>query len=855
MITHRSSYSQSRGHSSPLLRVKQSISRLRPAWRPPGIIDSSAAAARSTPSKHSDKKTQPLDHLARHSSRHGKDPNSDKPSSRAEISSLPELNGSMIAECAKTNYGNFRSHEAYERHMGKLGFSKREIFLIRRKREETGGGSSSQARREYKERHQADQADAQKHPSSIQKSSSRHFSGGMWSVFKYSLRKRTVSPQAPVVGTTPSEERIVTSNGDQAKDQELSQISNTLSPNEQNESIDSLVNDLHPTPSQESLHSNAKSRVTSWTNSSMTGSIALRSGPLELNRLSVIKEDGGPHQPSSSAGRHIGGVGLFQEPLPSMMGNGQTLLPIDSQRIYSALIERIKQEEAEIEETAAALEAVNMDRTANIPTSGTRGPTIRFVKSNPSFTGAVNAENQPQYQNPSLTEVPYHGSPRSEQDTHEMSEDGHHDQALNSLTTHVPFPVEQKCHRPSPFQQIFRHKRIQNIHSHLSQAERYLSPNPYSKPPSLGQMRLGNNSEDSIYSQATEGLPKDSHVSSGESSMSVVWSPNRLSKSKSMVEPMNTMRVVSQSTTSSLQNLYNPTEIQECNPWLSSGNSSIGSHAREQAEHDDFGLRLRHPNLRYDQSVAGTEPTTPTGTRAKVKMLFRCGTPSEKLIYSLSLDKNKQGNETNSRTGDGGHNKENWMLDHSGTPPLSTPGRLHLQTKIASLEGKLKESSGQLPFNARQSDVHASPTSNPRTLSVTFSDSGDSPAQNAKNRLVARLSRPFDMDVPRHNRPFDSMYLGKRTPGHADTLGHSRLSVAPRASKSYGGLRMPYEKTQADVLPAGASSSSTISRSASKIAGLFSGKRMVSSFLRNRRIERSLSADERGQYTGSPAFI
>ena len=44
---------------------------------------------------------------------------------------------------------------------------------------------------------------------------------------------------------------------------------------------------------------------------------------------------------------------------------------------------------------------------------------------------------------------------------------------------------------------------------------------------------------------------------------------------------------------------------------------------------------------------------------------------------------------------------------------------------------------------------------------------------------LCRLSRPFDMAVPEHNRPFDSIYLGKEDIGAQIGLGPGRLSVAP----------------------------------------------------------------------------
>lgn len=91
--------------------------------------------------------------------------------------------------------------------------------------------------------------------------------------------------------------------------------------------------------SNSSLAGSSKSRVTSWTNTTI--SEPTQETLIERKRLSVIQEDGGPHQPSNSAGTHIGGVSVFRKPLPSQAGRGP-----DPQRLYSALVRRMNQESA-----------------------------------------------------------------------------------------------------------------------------------------------------------------------------------------------------------------------------------------------------------------------------------------------------------------------------------------------------------------------------------------------------------------------------------------------------------------------------------------------------------------------------
>lgn len=93
--------------------------------------------------------------------------------------------------------------------------------------------------------------------------------------------------------------------------------------------------------------SNGKSRVTSWTNS--TAANTMTSNQLiEKKRLSIIQENGGPHQPSSSI-RHYEDLGdLFRQPIRSNDRNTRTDNVVDSQRIYSALQRRIYENEKSV---------------------------------------------------------------------------------------------------------------------------------------------------------------------------------------------------------------------------------------------------------------------------------------------------------------------------------------------------------------------------------------------------------------------------------------------------------------------------------------------------------------------------
>ncbi|KAI9715090.1 MAG: hypothetical protein M1812_006208 [Candelaria pacifica] len=100
---------------------------------------------------------------------------------------------------------------------------------------------------------------------------------------------------------------------------------------------------------------NSKSRVTSWTNSTAANTLATRQ--VVDKRLSVIQELGGPHVPSSSIKRYNQGGEVhsnFKAPMQGSSATSYHSSPVDSRRVYSALMKRLdrdspsaRQEEAE----------------------------------------------------------------------------------------------------------------------------------------------------------------------------------------------------------------------------------------------------------------------------------------------------------------------------------------------------------------------------------------------------------------------------------------------------------------------------------------------------------------------------
>ena len=93
---------------------------------------------------------------------------------------------------------------------------------------------------------------------------------------------------------------------------------------------------------------NTKSRVTSWTDSTAANTINMPK-TLERKRLSVIREDGGPHQPSSSTRQYEGisdGYAGFRQPVRQSSA-GRITGPIDTHRIFSALQKKIDENNRE----------------------------------------------------------------------------------------------------------------------------------------------------------------------------------------------------------------------------------------------------------------------------------------------------------------------------------------------------------------------------------------------------------------------------------------------------------------------------------------------------------------------------
>ncbi|KAJ9612074.1 hypothetical protein H2200_003669 [Cladophialophora chaetospira] len=635
--------------------------------------------------------------------------------------------------------------------------------------------------------------------------------------------------------------------------------------------------------SRESLHSNARSRVTSWANSSMTDSIGLRSGAIERNRLSIIKEDGGPTQPSSSAGRHIGGVQRFPVEGPLQPVTNDAVPALDTQRIYSALIKRINDEEAGAESTNPVEEGCDQDLEEKPAELSRARSTIRAVHSESSLDTTVTDRQGRRFSSRSGSS----GLDRAVSSTnvdvpHNENADRQRDRLLEqeSQSSFFPFSSEKNPNTPSPFKRFLNERRSRTRSRSRSRSRNRdgrdadsesVIVNRKSSRPIMSRPRFGLSTA-SIYSRTTNGGSNEQYQHADESSEELHATAANTSGCTGTITDPSTISA------SHDQNQWNPW-LQPLDGPRCVSNGSPHTRERPQISSEEDSLNgsetpfgdipgpqsrvglmsnntAQSPRLHFvgtsDQARSRPRETSSADTLNNISNRAEDGSKSSGSLRKLSpgnlaklfIEKKSQKHSTPQNPG-----KENSPAGHEGSPPISTPGRLHLQFRNGASTGRLRKRASETVFQARDGGYSTPHNS----LSTTPSRSHESPSENAKNHLVARLSRPFNMDVPPHNRPFDSMYLGKRTFGHPDAFGtNSRLSVAPRISEDLNERNIGAEEDQTTALP---SRSYSAGRSAAKMFGLLGSKRMVSNFLKSRRADKEMNVGDHTAKEGSPAFL
>ena len=235
----------------------------------------------------------------------------------------------------------------------------------------------------------------------------------------------------------------------------------------------------------------------------MTNSLPGRNTPMERKRLSIIQEHGGPHQPSSSIGRHMDEVSATHLPLSARHSNAQVTTPIDSQRVYSALIKRIDQEQEEQDRArppiAGAFQEPGKDYTS-IAHNFQTAPTIRQVASEESIhTIAPDYRHREvSLQAPSRHEPEGKAPPQMAQEKESLDK-GKCRMALPEVqSSFFPFSSENKPQTPSPFKLALAARREQETSSDEENGSVVITR------PTQGENRFETGSQ-SQYSRTTSG--------------------------------------------------------------------------------------------------------------------------------------------------------------------------------------------------------------------------------------------------------------------------------------------------------------------------------------------------------------
>lgn len=619
------------------------------------------------------------------------------------------------------------------------------------------------------------------------------------------------------------------------------------------EDLQKLSNLAPVNKSANSLTTSSKSRVTSWTNTTPSGSLR-EPNMIERKRLSVIQEDGGPHQPSSSAGTHLGGVSIFRKPVPSPHGQAP-----DPQRLYSALVRRINQESDDREGLAAVPEYDN-------PVDHIQDQTIRTVTSSTVMDG-----------------VP---------DIHQTSpsEDGQKkriDVFNQSQESIYSAPCQADGNTPARYDAI------------LSDCDLGQGIIPF-KAHDLTMYRLNN--ESNPYASA---LDIDNEQQHGDlTATQDVWAKDVDKAVESVarsVAPKISARSLPEQTTNINLLIKKATHIREEAQFYS-------EQSTPQANKASYGMQSVSQTSLVKNGVSKSRSPTPSSVPDQlavakkrfpllnVKQVAKGNTPIPSRNSSLTRS---QSGLLQLITSEQDHSKEDHVHENKLTTSLrkispENVARL-LKSKASLVTLHRHEKENRIDSNHRTPDgkdeePYAVSTPGPGFLAMRSGNSlgrrqfikdgklTESPTDLVKATLSARLSRPFNMDTPEVNRPFDSMYLGKRELGYSDVAG-GRLSVAHQAGAvlgydkrasfdrgpgGYGGLGpSPLESGETDTaLPHVPSPEYGLKHKASKLSLTLGSKRMVSNFLRSRRKatsdEVAVSHDEHVQHDihgNSPVFV
>lgn len=623
-----------------------------------------------------------------------------------------------------------------------------------------------------------------------------------------------------------------------------------------------------------SLSASSKSRVTSWTNTTTTDS--LHDTPLERKRLSVIQEDGGPHQPSSSAGTHLGGVSIFRRPLPYTVGQHP-----DPQRLYSALLRRMNQESDEraallqqeldhqhVEEhepsndrhtvqhntTRAVSESNTLNVSSRIDTSDLdTGPTEKLRSSGcrSRYVFDINASDESIYSrrmdgtvdlpsnyatNTSKYILPEQINDAQDHRTqmHEWKDEGNpFKESVVTLNTADVLPITS-CEGEVPHYGFPNDRNTAHVRQNLARNAQYCIDS-HENPG-----KFQSDSNDVLLKPACH-VREDAQIDVGYSG-SFPGAAQQLSQT---VAPVVQRKLSKRDENYGLRTLTPSSGLPD---QLLVAKRRFPLLNVKQVSKNSTPMPSRSNSLTRSQSgllqqSASSNPAAPSMTvpshdkGSKIVTSLRKISPENvanalKAKASTALMNHRKQGKENRPAIEFPVAKE----DEDNGQPVSTPGPGYLALRSGNNN------------------------SDERSMRRNNKDLGtESPTNLIKATLSARLSRPFNMDTPEMNRPFDSIYLGKREMGFNDTAG-GRLSVArtngqgqnasykaqascERDPGGYGGLgpspfesQTPTEHEEDTALP---HIPTPEDKQKMKVGGMLgatlSTKRMVSNFLRSRR--------------------
>ncbi|KAK5096879.1 hypothetical protein LTS08_007369 [Lithohypha guttulata] len=617
--------------------------------------------------------------------------------------------------------------------------------------------------------------------------------------------------------------------------------------------------------SESSLSGSSKSRVTSWTNTNTTGS--MRETPLERKRLSVIQEDGGPHQPSSSAGMHLGGVDIFRKPLPAPPGQHP-----DPQRLYSALVKRMNQQS---EEREAELERrLDQHREEGQPLQTT--PTDQSYQTIRAVRASISAEPSDLERLTVLSAgsgvVDHERTKRTDLLAWNPSEES----VYSRKTGSDPDLLYRKCNTS---EQTIDSKVETTTADYARAYQLTIKTNPYL------------DSKVDLDSAEVQEKCEPREKQSASNAFSAHTRQRSIRDIEYHVIPEKDCMKDQTAAATEGKSLKAATHVREnaCHGDTPPRKASeqLEDIARDDIEGDgrrkeNSGTRMLTPSSKVPKQLCVAKKRFPL---LNVKHVSKDNTPVPSQNSSLTRSQSgllqQVGAEQGQQSCVSKHEKESKIAaslrkispENVANVLRSTKSLANLNHKKSNKENR--HSPHPAIMESDEEEQHAASTPGPAYLAMRSGNSGsgdrkgrryasknahnDSPTDLVKATLSARLSRPFNMDTPELNRPFDSMYLGKRETGFPDSSGRLSTTQANTQTQShgynkrrsfergpggYGGLGpSPFdgqtaarpEGEEETALPHVPTPENQGRDNTKRLGKSMSTKRMVSNFLRSRR--------------------